>query len=251
MPYGLYISAEGAVAQNARLEVIANNLANVDTVGFKRDMAIFQARYAEAIERGEQIPGCGALEDIGGGIELVATATDHSLGPMKRTGRESDLALDAAGFFMVRKGNQDFLTRAGNFILNPDGQFTTPEGYPLLASDGTPLSIDPDIPWQFTTDGTLQQAGNILDVAIVAPRSPGDLVKVGENFFQSLAPVAPVPPEQRRMAPGFLEGSGVVATTEMMEMIETSRAYEANVSLIRGQDQIMGNLISRVLKSST
>jgi flagellar basal-body rod protein FlgF/flagellar basal-body rod protein FlgG len=251
MPYGLYISAEGAVAQSQRLEVISNNLANVDTVGFKRDLAILQARYAEAIERGEQIPGSGALEDIGGGIEMIATATDHSLGPLKQTGRPSDLALDAAGFFSVRKGNQNLLTRAGNFILNPNGEFTTSDGYPLLASDGTPLVVDPDLPWQFTNEGNLEQAGSVVEVAIVNPRSLGDLVKVGQNFYQSLAPVDPAPPEQRRVAPGFLEGSGVVATSEMMDMIETSRAYEANVSLIRGQDQIMGNLISRVLRASS
>jgi flagellar basal body rod protein FlgG len=68
MPYGLYISAEGAQAQVARMEVIANNLANVETPGFKRDLAIFEARYAEAIEQGLQDPDTGELEDVGGGV---------------------------------------------------------------------------------------------------------------------------------------------------------------------------------------
>jgi len=68
MPYGLYLSAEGAHAQSKRLEVIAHNLANVDTVGFKRELALFQSRFAEAIEQGMVSPGTGAIEDVGGGV---------------------------------------------------------------------------------------------------------------------------------------------------------------------------------------
>ncbi len=68
MPYGLYISAEGALAQSQRMEVIANNLANLDTPGFKRELAVFQARYAEAIEQGRDYPGSGSINDVGGGV---------------------------------------------------------------------------------------------------------------------------------------------------------------------------------------
>src|SRR4051812_44117515 len=115
MPYGMYISAEGAAAQAQRLEVIANNMANVDTVGFKQDVPTFQARFSEAIQRGQAQPGDRSINDIGGGVKIVGVQTDHSAGEMKRTGNDFDLAINGKGFFHVRgdDGNQ-YLTRAGD-----------------------------------------------------------------------------------------------------------------------------------------
>ena len=80
------------------------------------------------------------------------------------------------------------------------------------------------------------------------PESLGDLAKAGENLWQPLAPVRPLDPAARGVAQGFLEGSGTNAVREMVDMIETSRAYEANVNMIRNHDQMFGTLISRVLK---
>ena len=80
MPYGLYISADGAQAQMQRLEVIANNLANGETVGFKRDLGIIQSRYAEAIQQGLSSPGGGSIDDLGGGVRFQETKTDFSTG---------------------------------------------------------------------------------------------------------------------------------------------------------------------------
>ena len=248
MPYGLYLSAEGAHAQSERLAILANNLANADTVGFKRDVPVFQARYAEAIERGQTPPGMGGLEDIGGGIELRETKIDFAPGPLKATGSPKDLALDGDGFFQVQKGNEILLTRAGNFSINANNQLVTQQGYPVLSESGSPVSIESESPWQFTPQGNLVQSGENTPLAIVRAASRGDLAKVGENLFRPLAPPQAVPAEQRRVATGHLEGSSVRPALEMMELIETSRAFEANVNMIKHQDQAIGNLISRVLK---
>src|SRR5271156_6604963 len=105
MAYGLYIAAEGASAQSTRLEVIANNLANVGTPGFKRDFAMFQARYAEETRRGTDYPGSHSINDLGGGVEIRGTQTDFTAGPMKKTGSESDIAIQGDAFFLVRKGD--------------------------------------------------------------------------------------------------------------------------------------------------
>ena len=86
MPYGLYISADGARAQIQRLEVIANNLANVETTGFKRDLAIVQSRYAEAAQQGLPRPAPARIDDLGGGVQFQETKTDFSARPLKRTG---------------------------------------------------------------------------------------------------------------------------------------------------------------------
>jgi flagellar basal-body rod protein FlgF/flagellar basal-body rod protein FlgG len=250
MSYGLYISAEGAMAQSQRLETIANNLANVDSAGFKRDLAVFRARYAEEIEQGLDVPGSRSTNEVGGGVMVQAALTDYSPGAYKRTEIPTDLAITGEGFFVVQKGEQNVLTRAGNFMLTNTGTLVTQQGYPVLSDTGIPVVIDPTQgPWQITADGAIHQAGNITNLAVVQPQSLGDLAKLGENLFLPLAQPHPVPPAARQVQAGYLELSGVKPTTEMMEMIEASRAFEANVNLIRNQDQMFGQLISRLLRA--
>jgi flagellar basal-body rod protein FlgF len=251
MSYGVYISAEGARAQSLRLETIANNLANVDSVGFKRDLAVLQARYAEEIEQGLDFPGSGSINDVGGGVTVAGTLTDFSPGTLKRTGIPTDMAIQGEGFFVVEKEGQQHLTRAGNFLLDPNGVLKTQQGYPVLNDAGQPINIDPTIgPWQLTPDGGIQQAGNVTYLALVRPESLGDLAKTGENLFVPLAETLGVPPAERRVVGEYLELSGVRPTSEMMEMIEASRAFEANVNLIRSQDQMFGSLVGRLLRAS-
>ncbi len=249
MPYGLYISAEGANAQSSRLDVIANNLANVDTVGFKRELASFQARYAEAVDQGSAIPGSGALADIGGGILFRQTKTDFSAGPVKNTQNPAHVAILGEGFFTVKKGNETFLTRAGNFEFNSRGELVTPQGYNVLDESGAPvlLNLD-DKNWAISDTGALRQRGRMQNLAIVKPASNETLVKEGENLFRSSKPPEAVPPDQRRVASGCLEMSAVRPTLEMTSLIETSRFFEANVNMMKTQDQMLGALVNRVLK---
>jgi flagellar basal-body rod protein FlgF len=250
MPYGLYISAEGARAQSRRLEVIANNLANVDSAGFKRELAVFQSRYAEAIDQGLADPGSGSVNDVGGGITVRQTMTDFTPGAMKRTGTDTDLALQSNGFFVVRKDNQQYLTRAGNFQLTADGGLVTQQGYSVLGDDGSPITIDPtNGPFEVTPGGAIRQAGSSQNLAIVQPASLGDLAKAGENLFKPLGEPQPVPEERRRVGWGYLELSTVHPTAEMVQMIETSRAVEANVNVMQAQDQMLSGLVNRVMRS--
>jgi len=251
MSYGLYISAEGARAQEQRVESLANNLANVDTPGFKRDLALFQARYAEETSRGLDYPGSQSLNDLGGGVTVCGIRTDFSPGPVKRTDTPTDFTLRGDGYFMVRKPDGDFLTRAGNFMFNSDGRLVTQENYPVLSDQGTPIEIDPDQgEWQLGPGGQIVQEGTAQNLAIVAPGSPRDLHKVGQNLFASSRPPQPVADDQRDVEGGFLEQSDVKPSSEMMELIEASRAFEANLSMIRNHDQMLGTLTTRILKSS-
>lgn len=248
MPYALYVSAEGAQAQARRMEVIANNLANVDTVGFKRDLAVMRARFAAAIEEGDAIAGDGSINDVGGGVELAGTRTEFSQGPLKRTNQPTDLALENDGFFVVRRGNKNLLTRSGNFDINAGGYMVTDSGDFVLGEDGDPVAIEPDRgPWQIDDTGILQQGDTKIPLAMVRPKSMGDLIKLGDNLYQPLASVRPVPAEERAVTAGFYEASNVRPTTEMIDMIEASRAFEANVNLIRQNDQLLGSLVNRVL----
>ena len=99
MSYGLYISAEGAQVQAQRLEVIANNMANVETPGFKRDIPTFQARFAEAIQRGTSYPGSGGIDDGGGGVKMIGVETDFTTTTLRNTDIPTDFAINGDGFF--------------------------------------------------------------------------------------------------------------------------------------------------------
>lgn len=250
MPYGLYLSAEGAHAQSKRLEVIAHNLANVDTVGFKRELALFQARFAEAIQRGAAAPGSGAVEDVGGGVMVRQTLTDFSPGPIKHTGLPTDLAIEGDGFFLVRKDDELYLTRAGNFRLSADGILVTQQGYPVLSDTRDMIRIDPRSgPWEITTEGTVRQSGGAAQsLAVVRPAALHDLERAGENLFRPLGEPELIPPSQRRLAVGHLEAAGVQPALEMTALIETSRLLEANLNLMKAQDQMLGGLINRLLR---
>ncbi len=251
MHYGLYLAAEGAHAQTKRLEVVANNLANANSNGFKRDLAIFQARSSEAIARGQAAPGSGSLNDLGGGVSVVSTLTDFSPGPVDTTNRPTDLAIDGDAFFVVSNGGKSLLTRSGNFKIDGSGRLVDVNGHSVLSDGGTPVVIDPENgPFQFTPDGGVTQAGDITYLAMVRPRSNGDLVKQGENTFMPLSPPVPILPEERQVAVGHLEMSGVKPTIEMTELIESTRAFEANISMIKGYDQLMTTLVQGVLKES-
>src|SRR3954468_17075338 len=218
MPYGMYISAEGCLAQSKRLETVANNLANVDTAGFKRDLAVAQARYAEETERGADYPGSGSVNDLGGGVAPMATITDFSQGPLAHTEIPTDLAIAGSGFFMVQRGPDTLLTRAGNFQLNAEGTLTTADGYPVLNESRTPVQIDEALgPWSVSANGSIEQAGSLTPLAIVAPASMGDLVKAGDSLFAPLADPLPLAPGERQVRQGFLEKSGVKPTLEMMD----------------------------------
>jgi flagellar basal-body rod protein FlgF/flagellar basal-body rod protein FlgG len=232
------------------LKVISNNLANADTPGFKHQLAVIQARHAEAIEQGLEEAGSGSVNDVGGGTRLAETVTSFAAGNLRRTNVETDVAIDGDGFFHVEKEGQPLLTRAGDFHMASDGRLVTRQGHSVLSAEGQPIVLDPTIPWNLQDDGVIDQAGSRVPLGLVQPRSLGDLVKVGENLFRPLADVMQVPREQRRVRQGYLEQSNVKPALQMMELIETSRAYEANIKMIQNQDQMIGSLISRMLRAS-
>ncbi len=248
MPYGLYLSAAGANAQSHRLEVLSHNLANVNTAGFKPHMAMLQSRYSGAIERGEAMAGSATVDDIGGGVMIQPSQTQFEQGAIRATGTRTDFAInDNDSFFAVRHDGKELLTRAGNFMFDSNGNLVTPAGDEVLSTSGERIRIDPRRPYEILDDGAVVQGDARQMVKLVRPREKGDLTRVGENMYESLTSVNEVPVEQRNLISGSLETSGVEPTAAMMQLIEASRVYEANVRMIQTQDEAMGQLIGRVL----
>ena len=249
MPYGSYLSASGAHVQNHRLEVLSNNLANINTPGFKPSLAIVQARHNKSIEDGEISPGSGTLADIGGGAKIQPTQTMFEMGPLETTGNKTDFAItDDSSFFVVQRGEEQFLTRAGGFLFNSNGQLTNTNGDLVLGIDGNQIQIDPSSHYDVNQNGTIIQNGASLSLMVTRPSSLGDLARAGDNLFKPLAKPETVPPRERSVVSGQLEKSAVNPTTAMMELIEATRAYESNLRLIQHQDQASGNLVGRLLK---
>lgn len=245
----MYVSAAGAATQQKRLEVLTNNLANVETPGFKEAFSIIEARPSAEVLRGETAPGLKSLADIGGGVSVKETRTGFAPGPVRFTGNPTDFSIDGDGFFWVQDGAHRLLTRAGNFRLDANGNLLTQAGQQVLSQEGAPIILDLNAPWQVAPGGLIQQGGQSWYLGLVEPTSLDNLVRIGENLFRPLSPVEPIDRDQRNIKQGYLEQSAVRPTLAMLELIETSRAFETNMRMIQNHDTITGGLISRLLRA--
>ena len=259
MSYGLYISSEGAMSQEYRMQAIANNIANVDTPGFKREVALQMARHTERIDQGYDYPGSGTINDISGGVITVGTKTEFMLGKVESTTNKTDLAIadDGRAFFVVQdpRNGEQLLTRAGNFELLSDGQLVLQSGkgrHAVLDEDMQPIYIDVNDPtWHISDDGAVVQAGGIrTNIALVHSNNYNDMLKLGENVYRALDGFTPVPEMDRKVKAFTLERSSVNPASEMIEMIVTSRAIETNTKMMQNQDEMTAGLLNKVLSLS-
>ncbi len=139
------------------------------------------------------------------------------------------------------------LTRAGNFNFDASGKLVTSIGETVLSESGGPIVVNPLLPYTIKDDGVVVQGTERQNLMLARPKETGDLSRVGDNLYQSLSELTMVPNNERVVVGGAIEESAVKPTAAMMELIEASRVYEANVRMIQTQDQTLGSLISRVL----
>jgi flagellar basal body rod protein FlgG len=205
------------------------------------------ARPAEAIERGAPSE-TNSINNLGGGVSMNETMTDFSKGAFRTTGNKEDFAIAGEGFFHVDDNGEKFLTRAGNFHISPKGELVTEQGFNVLTESGDPLTITtPD--YRLESDGGILQFGELSFLALVRPKSMGDLVKVGQNLFRPLGDVDLIPRGERHVLGNTLELSSVKPAAAMMELVETTRAYEANIKMIQNHDSMTSALVGRLLRA--
>jgi len=247
MLYGLYVSAAGALANSHRQDVVANNLANVNTVSFKRDLAQAQARLTEAQISGQGRYTDSVLEGTGGGIFALPTYTDFSPSSLDATGRELDLALEERGFFQVQDGDQVQYTRDGRFSLNELGQLVTyTDKLPVLDESGGAIYLDGTLDISVNEAGVISQGGGaVVRLGVVDFEDTSGLVKQGNNLYINQGD-AEAQPALVKVKQGALENSGVNAITEMVEMIEAQRAFQTNLSMLQLQDQTLGLAVGQL-----
>ena len=254
MAEALWIAKTGLEAQKNKLSTISNNLANVNTTGFKRSRTVFE----DLIYQNVRQPGGKSSQDtilpsglsIGTGVKTVATQKIHEQGSLLQTENKFDLAIEGRGFFQVLQPNGNIAyTRNGEFQLGPDGQLVNANGYRLQPDFNIPqnaLSVTVGI------DGTvsISQPGNpvpaqIGTIQIADFINPAGLQALGGNLLAetaaSGAPIVGAPDTLSfgSLIQGSLEGSNVNVVEELVNMIETQRAYEMNSKAISTADQML------------
>jgi flagellar basal body rod protein FlgG len=254
MIFGLYQSATGVMTNSYRQDVIANNIANAETVGFKRDLALFQQRRTEMREHGLAPSRSNALlEALGGGIFASPTLSDRSQGELEETHRPLDVAIVGNGFYQVTNGDKVHLTRDGRLTINNRNHLAMEnnENFELLDAKGKPITLDPRFPPTVDKEGTITQNYKAVGrVAVWEVPEPGQLVKQGGTMlaYEDMKNV--------RLATGavvrseYQERSNVEPTSELSTLMDAQRQLEANANMIRYQDQMLSKLVNEVGKIS-
>jgi flagellar basal-body rod protein FlgG len=252
---GLRSSASGMIAQQKMVDVIANNLANANTTGFKRSRASFEDVLYETVQGPKVVDGNGVLApmQIGRGVRLAAVTRIHGNGTMEVTGRPLDLAIEGDGFFQVKLSDgRTGYTRDGSFSLNNSGQLVTNDGHQLMPE----LVMPPDASVvTIAEDGTVSvTAGNSGDpielgrIELARFANPSGLLSLGGNLYvdtpASGEAVSGSPGEDGfgAVRQGTLEGSNVEVVQEMTDMIAAQRAYEINARAIRAAEDMMKSI---------
>jgi flagellar basal-body rod protein FlgF len=245
----VYQVLSGMIGQEERVAQIANNLANLNTLGFKKQGLAFQDCLKTAVKAVSLSSGEGAMSASAKSAQMAwptvgSAFVDYTMGPLQTTGRTLDMAIEGEGFFQVasQKG-ETFYTRAGNFTLDATGQLATANGDAVLDDVGRPIRLNPQggAP-QVSDDGTIRQGGAVVGrVGIVRFQDPQRLVRQGGSLLQAPAGVAAEPVKVPRVRSGMLEGSNVDAIREMVDMIETQRAYDLNQKVMQTRSRASGS----------
>jgi flagellar basal-body rod protein FlgF len=275
---GIYTGASGMIAQQARIDTVANNLANVDKTAYKRDLTVFKA-FPDMIIRRVNDDGVGIIPvgsydtmpfvgKLGTGVEVNEVFTEFEQGGLQHTENPFDLALEGKGFFTVSTERGDRYTRDGGFTINRDGNLVTKNGNLVLGENG-PIKVQANN-FMINERGEVMvnaalslEARDVVGMAnnnwedpvvidklkIVDFENIREIKKEGDSLYRETELSGPpLPPENIKVIQGFLEKSNVSAVREMVDMIEVQRAYEANQKTIVTHSDALGRLINEVAR---
>ncbi|WP_127531892.1 flagellar basal body rod protein FlgG [Paenibacillus kobensis] len=266
----MYSGVSGMRGFQTKLDVIGNNIANVNTIGFKAGRVMFKDILSQSVagvtapEEGTQ--GGTNAKQVGLGVSIAAIDTLHTAGSAMTTNVPTDVRIDGDGFFAVRASEDQetpYLTRAGNFYLDAARQLVTSDGYFVLAEGGEPITLDEGVTsFSISQDGTIISIGadgttepTDFKIGVVKVTNPSGLEKVGGNMYR-VTPNAILGGEVEVVAAnsaefgtgaiiaGQLEMSNVDLTNEFTEMIVAQRGFQANSRIITTSDEVLQEVVN-------
>lgn len=227
-----YITLSRQMAMQRQMEVIANNLANMSSTGYKTESVLFE-EYLETTAEGDSI---SYVRDYG-------TSRDLAEGEFKPTGNPMDIAVTKGGYLKVETDTGLYYSRNGNLRVDPTGQLVTDEGFPILDDSDQPIALTPEDP-EFTIakDGTISNSqGPLAKLAIVSFENEQSLSPVGSGLYQGTE--AEIPPVDVTVLQGMLETSNVLPIKEITKMIDLSRSYQSTASLMQEDSDLLSEAI--------
>ncbi|MEC5258052.1 flagellar basal body rod protein FlgG [Bacillus amyloliquefaciens] len=251
----LYSGISGMKNFQTKLDVIGNNIANVNTVGFKKSHVTFKDMISQTVAGGSNVTNS---KQIGLGAATSSIDVVHSTGAPQVTQNKSDLAIDGDGYFQINTGSGIVYTRAGNFGKDNKGNLVTTDGYYLEKIGGGKINIPTDAKdYSIGADGTVTytDAGDAVHNAgqiglVTFPNSSG-LEKIGGNLYREslssgAASAVTTPGENGtgKLLAGYLEMSNVDLTDEFTEMIVAQRGFQSNSKIITTSDEILQELVN-------
>ncbi len=266
MDKGIYTALSGGIAKQHEIEILANNLANANTPGFKRDSGTFN-EYLTELRRPDTVEGVqreitaatlleGRPQGDKSFVEMDGIYTSHGQGGLKRTGTPLDVAIEGKGFFEVLSPSGVRYTRQGNFSLSKDGVLVMSNGFPVLAK-GIGAAPEQRIirlaqgagPVEFSPNGEIRQRGEAVgSLAIVEFQESQWLEKVGNSYFRNTDEKNLKVETSSQLHQGFIENSNVNAVHEMTRLIEATRAYESHMQAIKTYQEIDGRSVNEIAR---
>ncbi|MFZ0389619.1 MAG: flagellar basal-body rod protein FlgF [Calditrichia bacterium] len=226
---GLYISKNGMMPPRKMMDILSNNLANMNTIGFKKSKAVFHELIDEASDPDK----------------IVQQVTVFEKGALRETGNPLDLALTGEGYFVVNTPVGEVYTRNGNFTIDGEGRLVTQDGYSVMGTGGEIFLNGQD--FTISDDASIMVQEQVMDhLRVVRFKNPEALEQISGAYFSDKDNAAAVelPPEEISVKTGFLEGSNVTGMAEIIEMIEIFRQFEFAQKAIQSQDQTLEKLIN-------
>lgn len=249
MSGSMYLAASGAILQQLKLDVLSNNVANINTPGYKEDLPVFRLQDEPEDLLPNDVDQAGIQRQrILPYAPPFSTNTNFSSGAVKPTGNTLDLALNGDGFFTVQTDNGVRYTRQGNFRMNEDGIMTTQNGDPVLGQGGE-ISLEGNNV-TIGTDGTVEVDGEIVDqLRLVRFDDQRHIKKIGDTMFEpadGFGVEIELDAENTSVDQGFIEMSNVNAVRAMTDMIEAMRVSQAYQKVIQSVDEVTSKTVNDV-----
>jgi flagellar basal body rod protein FlgG len=255
--YGMYLSATGVMTNSHAQDVISNNLANSETSGFKKSMALYTQRQVESQAMHAANLQNPLLDNIGGGQLLAPTAIDFSQGNIEYSSNKFDVAIKGNGFMAVRDGRgEPRLTRAGELMLDNQGNLITAQGHAVMDKSNQPIKLanykqsELTIGQDGTISRTTQGGGSepLVTIGLVDSSDPKAVRPIGENLFKLTGNDARLVPATGQLLSGNIERSNVDTATELTQLMQIQRQLEANANMIKFQDATLAKAVNELGK---